>query len=106
MGEAAHGGLHPAEHDGRIGEELPEDARIDRGGVIGTEARLSAGGVGVVAAQALVGRVVVHHRIHVAGGDPEEKSRGAEFFEVAQVVLPVGLRKNRHAGRPIRAPRP
>ena len=97
VGEPPHGGFHAAKHDGRVREKLLEDARIDGRGVIGTETRLPAGGVGVVAAEPLVGGVVVDHGVHIAGGYPEEEARCAEFPEVAEVVLPVGLRQDGHA---------
>ena len=70
---------------------------IDRGGVVGPETGLAPGGVGIVAAQPLVGGVVVDHRVHIAGGDAEEESGLAQFLEIPQVILPVGLRQNGHA---------
>ena len=89
-------GLDAADDDGHIGIELFQNVAIDHRGVIGTEACLAARSVSVVAAQAFVGRVVVHHRVHAARRHAKIDSRLAEFLEVAQVVPPVGLRNERH----------
>ena len=97
MGEPSHGGLHTTKHDGSVGEELSQDAGIDGGGIIGAETGLASSSVGVIAAQPFVGGVMVDHGVHVAGGNPEEKARSPQLLEVAEVVLPVGLRQNGHA---------
>ena len=97
VGQSAQRCLDAADHDGRVRVERLEDARIDGHRAVGAESGLAAGRVGVVAAQAEVGRVVVHHRIHAAGRDAEEEARFAQFAEVAQVVAPVGLRHDGHA---------
>ena len=91
VGQPPQRGLD-APHDHRhMGEEALEDARVDRHGVVGAEARAAAGRIGVVVAQPEVGRVVVDHRVHRSGRDAEEEARRTELGEVAQVVLPVGL---------------
>lgn len=90
-------GLDAAEHDRRVGEQPLQDARVDRGRIVGPESGLSSCGVGVVAAQPFVGRVMVDHRVHVARRHAEEQPRASQLAEVAQVVSPVGLRHDRHA---------
>ena len=56
----------------------------------------AAGAVGVVVADLAVGRVVVEHRVHVAGADGEAEPRPAERPPgVARV--PVGLAEDGHA---------
>ena len=56
----------------------------------------AAGGRDVVGASPAVGGVVVYHRVHGAGTHAEEQARAAELAEVAEVVLPVGLRHDGH----------
>ena len=68
-----------------------EDIAVNDCGSVGTKASLTARGVGVVAAQAFVGGVMVHHRVHATGSDAKIEPRLAEFLEVAQVVAPVRL---------------
>ena len=45
---------------------------------IGSQADAAAGRIGVVVADLAIGRVVIDHRVHVAGADREEQSRPAE----------------------------
>ena len=85
-----------ANDDGYIGVELFQNVAIDHWSIVGTEARLAAWSVGIVAAQALVGGVVVHHRVHAARRHAKINSRLTELLEVTQVVAPVGLRDKRH----------
>ena len=80
-----------------VGIEPFENSSVYRDGVIGSESRLAARRVGVVAAQADVGGVVVHHRVHRSRRDAEKEPRRAQLGEVAQVVAPVGLRHDGHA---------
>ncbi len=68
-----------------------KDFGVDNGGHVGTAAGLATRGVGVVGAFSFAGSVVVDHRVHGAWRDAEEEAGGAEFFEVAEVVFPVGL---------------
>ena len=53
--------------------------------------------VGIVATQSLVGGVVVEHAVDVACRNAEEQPRCTKLAEVAEVVLPVGLRNYGHA---------
>ncbi len=59
-------------------------------------AALAVRRVRIVAAHAAIGRVAVHHRIHVPGGDAEEQVRAAERLERIGAV-PVGLGDDAHA---------
>lgn len=52
----------------------------------------SSGCIGIVVTQTAGGCVMVDHRVHRAGRYPEKQPWAAELLEVAQVVLPVGLR--------------
>lgn len=97
VGEPPQRGFDAAHDHRRVWVEPFEDARVGLDGVVGAEARRAARGVGVVAAQPLVGRVVVDHRVHRAGRHAEEETRRAELAEIAQVVAPVGLRNDGHA---------
>ena len=96
MSEAAQTGLDASDDDGHIGEELLEDARIDDGGVFGTEVVATVGRVGILRAQSLVGRVFVHHRVHRPRRNGEEESRTSQLLEVAVVAMPVGLGNDGH----------
>ena len=95
--QSSQRGLDARNHHRHIGEELLEDVGIDDGGVVGPLSGACVGGVGIVAATATVGGVVVHHRVHGAGAHTEEQTRAAQLAEVAQVVAPVGLRHDGHA---------
>ena len=97
MREPAHGSLDAAEDDGHVGIELLEDLRIDDGGVFRTHVVTSVGAVGILGAQAAVGGVFVHHRVHAARGDAEEKTGATQLLEVAEVTVPVGLGYDGHA---------
>ena len=91
VSDAAETGFDAADHDGDVREEVFEDVGVDGGGVVGAEAVIAAGGVGVFAAAFSGSGVVIDHGVHAAGGDAEEEPWGAEFFEVAEVVAPIGL---------------
>ena len=97
MGEPSQRRFDAAHHHRRAGIEPFEDAGIGLDSVVGAEARRTARGVGVVAAQTFVGRIVVDHRVHGPGRHGEEEARRAELAEIAQVVAPVGLRNHRYA---------
>ena len=95
--QTAHRSLDAGDDDRCVGIELFEDARVDIGGTVGTEACLPTWGVGIVVSQTPSGGVVVHHGIHGATSDAEEEPRTTELAEVAQVIAPVGLRDDGHA---------
>ena len=91
MGEATQRSLNASHHHRNVGVESLQYLAIDRCGVVGAEASLATCGVGVVATQADVCRVVVHHRVHSTCRHTEEQPRSSQLGEVAQVVTPVGL---------------
>ena len=97
VGEATQRSLDAAGDDRHTGEKRAQSLAIDDCGVVGAQAGTAVGRIGVVAATAAVGSVVIHHGIHCAGRNAEEEARSAELAEVAQVVLPVGLWHNSHA---------
>ena len=94
--QASHAGLDAAQKDGHVGEEPFQDLRIDDGGVFGAHVGACVGRIGIVAAQAFVGGVFVHHGVHAAGRYAEEQAGTAQLLEVTQVVAPVGLGDDGH----------
>ncbi len=92
-----HAGLDAPQDDGHVGVEAFQYLRVDHRGILGPHVGPRVGRIGIVAAQALVGGVLVHHRVHAPRTDAEEQPRPAQFAEVAQVVAPVGLRHDGHA---------
>ena len=60
----------------------------------------SSGSVGIVGATAACGGIVIDHGVHRSGGNAEEEPRTAEFAEITQVVLPVGLGHDSHTIAP------
>ena len=89
-------GLDATRNNRHMGEQTFQDAAIYRHGTVGTESRPAARRIGVVAAQAQVGRIVVHHGVHGPRRHPEEEARRPQLGKVAQVVPPVGLRHDGH----------
>ena len=69
---------------------------IGQRGPVRPPADLAAGAVGVVVADLAVGRVVVEHRVHVAGADGEAQPRPAER-PPRLAGMPVGLAEDGHA---------
>ena len=66
VGDAAQAGLDAADHDGDVAERLAAALRVDDHRAIGPLAAAPPGRIRVVGAQPPVGRVAVHHRVHVA----------------------------------------
>ena len=64
--QTAQRGLDASEHYGDIRKELLEDFGVDDGGVFRTHVVTAVGTIGVLGAQAAVGGVLVHHRVHAA----------------------------------------
>ncbi len=81
---------------GYLGERLAHALRIDDDAAVRPLAAGASRRVRVVAAHALVGRVPVDHRVHVAGRDAEEEGGRAEPLEVGRRA-PVGLRNDADA---------
>ena len=97
VGESAQRGFDAAQHDGRVGKELAQDAGVDDGGVLRSQVVTAVGTVGVLGAQTACGGVLVDHRVHASRRDAEEEARSAELAEVAVVAVPVGLGHDGHA---------
>jgi hypothetical protein len=76
-------------------ERLPATLHVDRRGPIGAQPDRPSGAVGVGVPPLPVCRVVVDHRVHVAGGDTVEQA-GASQLAPRIGGAPVGLRKDRH----------
>ena len=91
MRDPAQRGLDAAEHDRHALERLAAALRVDDGAAVRPLAAFAAGRIGVVAADAPVRGVAVHHGIHVAAGDAEEHLWLAERLERLG-RMPVGLR--------------
>ena len=96
VGQAAHGGFDAADDDRHVRPQALEYPGVNDGGIVGALPGAPAGRVGVVVADAAVGRVAVAHRVHRACGDAEEQARPPQLAEVAEVVLPVGLGDDGH----------
>ena len=96
MGEPAQGGFDAPDDDGHIRPKSFQDLGIDDGGVFGTHIVASVGRVGILATQALVGGIFVHHRVHTSGRYAKEQTGTAQLLEVAEVVPPVGLGHDGH----------
>ena len=94
--EAAQARLDAADDDGLVLKGAADEVAVDRDGAVGTCARASAGGVGVLMARLLVNGVVVHHRVHVAGRDEKAQARLAERGD-ARRIGPVGLADDAYA---------
>ena len=97
VGDPAQRCLDTAEDDRSLRIELLENPRVHRGRVVRPKARLPARCVRVRRAPPPRGGIVVDHRVHATRGDAEEKPRGAQLSEVAQVIPPVGLRHDGHS---------
>ena len=96
MGQPAQTGLDAAGDDRHALVGLAGSLAVGQRGPIWPPADLSAGAIGVVVAHLAVGRVVVQHRVHVAGADGEANPRPAET-SARLARVPVGLAKNGHA---------
>ena len=96
MGEASQAGFDAAGDHRHALVGFPRPLAIGQGRPIRPPADLSAGAVSVVVADLAVGRVMVEHRVHVAGADGEAEPRAAERSPWLARV-PVGLAENRHA---------
>ena len=91
MREPAQARLDAAEDDGHVLVRAPDQVPVDDAGVVGTQARLSAGGVRVGLAPLLRDRVVVHHRVHVPRRHEKAQPRPPEHVDAGRVA-PIRLR--------------
>ena len=90
MGEAAEGGFDAACDDGDAGVGFAGALAVGEGRAVGAEADSAAGRVGVIVSDFAVSRVMVDHRVHVAGADAEEQLRAAETAPIVD-AFPVRL---------------
>ena len=89
--QAPQARLDAADDDGLVLEGAADEVAVDRDGAVGTCARASAGGVGVLVAWLLVDGVVVHHRVHVAAADQKAEPGLAQDGDGIG-IFPVRLR--------------
>ena len=91
MGNTPQRRLDTANDERHVLVRLAHALRVDENAAVGPAACDAVRRVGVVAADAAIRRVAVHHRIHVAAGHAEHERRLPEPHEVARRV-PVRLR--------------
>ena len=84
--------LDAASHDRHVGEQTFEDIAIDDGGVVRTGTGTAVGCIGIVTALAAGCSIVIDHRVHRPGRYAEVQPWTSQFFEITQVIAPVGLR--------------
>ena len=89
-------GLDTSHNNGNMGVKTLENLGIYRYGIVGAETSLATSRVGVVTAQADIGRIMVYHRVHSSSRHAKEQTWCAQLLEVAQIVPPVGLWHNGH----------
>lgn len=90
MRKAAQAGLDAADDDGRFLKRAADEVGIYDDGVIRAQAHFAAGGEKVAAAALFGDGIVVHHGIHIAGGNEKAKfwlAECAHAFGVAPVRL-------------------
>ena len=81
MGDAAQGRFDAADDDGHVGIRFARALGVHGDGAVRALVRFRVGRVGVVGADLAVGRVLVDHGIHVAGGNAVVQARLAEDAE-------------------------
>ena len=91
MCNPAQRSLYPADNCWHIREKVFQDIRINSSCIIGTVAGLPFGCLSIVVSLTFSGGIMVYHRIHITGGNSKKQVRSSQFFEVAQIVFPVGL---------------
>ena len=96
VSEAAQGCLHAADDKGQTGESLAHAVCVNDAGAVGTQSRLFAGTVKVLAAAALGGGVVSNHGVKVARREHTAVA-GAAHGLYGLGIMPVGLGQKRHA---------
>ena len=69
VGQATQACLDATDNDGGVLKRLADEVAVDRDGAIGTAPLFATGGIGVGVAAMLGHRIVVDHRVHVAGTD-------------------------------------
>ena len=91
MRNSTQGSLNATNQYGDIGVDLFQDFGINRSGIVGSETCLTPRRIRIVGTQTFVGGIVIHHRIHTASRYAKEIFWFAQFLEIPQIVLPVGL---------------
>ena len=94
MGHTAQRGFDASRHYWHIGKQLFQNVAIHNGGIVGACSGPAIGRVGIIAATATIGGVVIHHRVHGPRAHAKKQPWRPQFLEIAQVVAPVGLRHN------------
>ena len=90
MSQTAKRGFDTAQHDGNVFVRAANQVAVNHRRAIGPKAHLAAGRERIGAAMLLGNRIVVHHRIHVAGGNQESQSglsQNRDAFGVAPIRL-------------------
>ena len=96
MRQTAHRSLNASGYDGGTRKQSPEYVGVHYSRIVGTRAMTPSRGVGIVTATTTSSSVMIDHGVHGSGRDPKEQARCTELAEIAQVVLPVGLRDYSH----------
>ena len=96
VGESAEAGFDAAGDDGDAFVGFAGALAVGEGCAIGAAADTTARAVGIVVANFAIGRVMVDHRIHVAGADGVEQARAAERAP-RLARMPIGLAEDRDA---------
>ncbi len=91
MRQAAQRSFYAAYDDRYIRVQLFQNACIYSNGVIGTHVGSAICRIGVVAPDAFGCRIMVDHRVHISGRYAKKQTRSTQFFEITQVVPPIGL---------------
>ena len=95
MSQTAKRCLDAAQHDGNVLVRTANQVSVDHRRAIGTKPHLAAGRERIGAAMLLGNRVVVHHRVHVTGGN-QETQPGPSQHRDAFRVAPIGLADHTH----------
>ena len=88
--------LDTSDHHRNVRIDILQDLGIHGNRIVRPLTCPSIRSIGVVTAQTLRCRIMVHHRVHRTGIDSEIQSRSAELAEIAKVVTPVRLRYHSH----------
>ena len=82
--------LNAADHDRHVFKGLSQPLAVHRDGTVRPLARRVPRCIGIVIATLFISRVVIDHRVHVAGGHAKEQIRAPKGFEWFR-RLPIGL---------------
>ena len=104
MGKPAERSLDASYDHWNIRINLLKNTGIYRHGIVGPLSGLSFRSICVIVPQPLGCGVMIDHRVHCSGIDPEIKPWSAQFAEIPEVIPPVRLRHNRHTPAPFLKP--